>query len=166
MTNNFKRITLALGLTCALLVGTVAVAMPPGPQGHMAGDLFSHMEALKKDLNLTDSQQALWDIAQTKSKATMEQMGSAHGGQMDKLRDALATGNADLRALARDQDAKHEAMHAAHMAARDAWLNLYDKLDAAQKAKVNAAIKKKLDRFAGMQERMKEHMHRAPPSGE
>jgi Spy/CpxP family protein refolding chaperone len=145
-----KRSLLAVGVAAAVGAGgAFAQGMHGGPGGHM----LERAEALRKDLALTDSQQSLWDIAMNKSKAVMQAGKQAHKQGADRAKAQLATGNADLRALAAEMDAQRDAMKAQHLDARNAWLNLYDKLDTAQRGKVNAVLAQMMERRGRMMER-------------
>ena len=71
----------------------------------------------------------------------------------ENIKAQLASGNADLRALAAQMDAQQDAARAKHKEVRDAWLNLYDKLDTTQRAKVNAMLAQKMERRHNMHRR-------------
>jgi Heavy-metal resistance len=142
-----KRSLLAAGIAAAVGAGG---AFAQGMHGGPGARMLERAEALRKDLALTDSQQALWDIAMNKSKAVMQAGKQAHQQGAERAKAQLATGNADLRALAAEMDTQRDAMKAQHLDARNAWLNLYDKLDTAQRGKVNAVLAQMMERRGRM----------------
>jgi Spy/CpxP family protein refolding chaperone len=150
-----KRSMLAAGLATALAsTGVMAQGMQHGGMGGKGGGgrMMERAEALRKDLALTESQQALWDIAMNKSKTTKQTAMQSRRQSMEQTRAQLATGNADLRALAAQMDTQRDAAKAQQQDVRNAWLNLYDKLDANQRAKVNAMLSQMMERRGRMGE--------------
>lgn len=143
-----KRTLLAAGMATALVAtgSVIAQGMPHhGPQAG-PGHMLERAEALKKDLNLSASQQALWDIAVEKTKTAMQGGRQLHKQTAENIKTQLASGNADLRALAAQMDTQRDAARAKQKDVRDAWLNLYDKLDTPQRAKVNAMLAQMMER--------------------
>ena len=68
------------------LSGTAALAQP-GPHGLHGGDFSFGIAALKDQLNLNTSQQAMWDSAVAQTKATRD-TGRAN---TQKIKDAMTT---------------------------------------------------------------------------
>ena len=149
------RALLAAGIIATAVSSGAAFAqdMPHHRLHAGPGHMLEKAEALKKDLNLTASQQALWDIAAEKTRTVMQGARQSHQQTAENIKTQLASGNADLRALAAQMDAQRDAARAKHKEVRDAWLNLYDKLDTTQRAKVNAMLAQMMERRHNMHRR-------------
>jgi hypothetical protein len=114
-------------------------AGPPGPGGMHHGMMHHHMlhalKHLRAQLKLTDQQGQLWDAALQKmhpSPDARKDMAAHH----HEMIDALKSPDFDPHHMADAMDKMH-AEHEAHMKeVRDAWLAVWDSLDADQRTKV------------------------------
>jgi Spy/CpxP family protein refolding chaperone len=144
-------------LAAAAFIGTSGAALAQslhhhGPRG--GGDILMSIAALKGQLNLNTSQQAMWDNAVAAGKAARQ---SARGN-MQKVHDTLTTELAkaepDLAAVAAASDSVQSANAAAHQQVRSAWLNLYNTFTPDQKAVVKASLQKRVAKMEQMREKM------------
>ncbi|MBL8483290.1 MAG: periplasmic heavy metal sensor [Rhodocyclaceae bacterium] len=155
---------LGAGLLLAALVGAGAVAGPRhhhGMEGHGAYPMHHmqrEMRALHDKLALTPEQQVLWERAEAASKDAMQAGMERHRQFRDAMRAAVAAPNFDPRALAGKADDMADQDMAAHRAVRSRWLDVYDKLDAKQKATAQTFMQERLARFDRMREHHREHM--------
>lgn len=135
-----------------------------GPMKHrfhgMEQSPLAMLGHLKSRLNLTESQQKLWDAAQTASRDAGQAMRAQRAEGLKDLRTQVAAGPLDLRALSSRNEAERAAAKPKFDAARDAWLAAYDSLDGKQKQVVTDAVKKRLERG----DRMREHHRSAAPA--
>ena len=122
---------------------------PPGGDGFVMG-----IAALKGQLNLNTSQQAMWDNAAAAAKSARE----AARTNLQKVHDAmtaeLAKAEPDLAAVAAVADASRAANAALHKQVRDAWLNLYGTFSPDQKAVVKNALQQRMSRMEKFREKM------------
>jgi hypothetical protein len=129
-------------------------------RGGMEQSPLAMLGHLKSRLNLTDSQQKLWDAAQSASREAGQAMRAQREEGIKALRTQVAAGPLDLRALSARHDAERAAVKPKLDAARDAWLAAYDSLDGKQKQVVTDAVKQRLERG----DRMREHRRQDAPS--
>ncbi|WP_158213214.1 Spy/CpxP family protein refolding chaperone [Pigmentiphaga sp. NML080357] len=125
--------------------------------GHAPLAMLGH---LKSKLNLTESQQKLWDAAQGQSREVGQAMRAQREEGIKALRAQADAGPLDLRALTAKHEADRAALKPKMDAARDAWLAAYDSLDAKQKQIVTDAVKKRIERG----DRMREHRRPDQPA--
>jgi Spy/CpxP family protein refolding chaperone len=144
-------------VAAATLIGVAGAASAQPAHfrhAHASGDPAMTIAALKGQLNLNTSQQAMWDNAAAATKAARE---SARAN-MQKVHDAmsaeLAKPEPDLAAVAAAADAVRSANAAAHSQVRDAWLNLYGTFTPDQKAVVKASLQKRMARMEKFREKM------------
>jgi len=126
----------------------------PGPGGPAAIEQI--IAALKSQLNLNTSQQAMWDsvaanakAARTAARSGMEQVHAAFVAE-------LAKAEPDLAAVAALSDQEQANASAARKQIRDQWLALYATFTPAQKAVVRDALNKRVQRMEKFRARMQE----------
>ena len=128
-----------------------------GPMGESPLFMLGH---LKGKLNLTESQQKLWSDAQAKGKEVRDAMRAQRDSDRQALSAQIASAPLDLHAEIAREDAGRAALKPKFDAARDAWVAVYDSLDAKQKQTVTDAVKHSMARGDHMRERMRERMSR------
>ena len=124
-----------------------------GGRGH--GPDFVHvLAALKSELNLNTSQQAMWDAAVAQSKSARD----AGRANFDKVRTAmsaeLAKPEPDLAAVAAVADDAQAANAALRKQIQSQWLALYATFTPDQKAVVKDALNKRVARMERFREKM------------
>jgi len=140
----------------------MALAQPHGPHGHPGaggveiGRLIAHA---KDKLNLSTSQQAMFDTALAHSKAARDAGRALHDKVKATVTTELAKGEPDLAAVAAAADAAADQARAQRIAIRNEWLALYATFSADQKAVVKEGIQKHMARMESFREKMREHMH-------
>ena len=147
---------LAIVAAAALIgVGGAAVAQPMHHHGHGGGDAVMGIVALKNQLNLNTSQQAMWDnaVAAGKNARTVARanMQKVH----DTLAAELAKSEPDLAAVSAAADSARTANAQLHAQVRDAWLNLYATFTPDQKGVVKSALSQRLARMDQFREKMR-----------
>ncbi|HET7134486.1 MAG TPA: periplasmic heavy metal sensor [Casimicrobiaceae bacterium] len=147
---------LAIAAAAAMLgVGGAAVAQPMHHHARGGGDVVMGIVALKNQLNLNTSQQAMWDNAVAAGKNAR----AAARGNMQKVHDTLATELAksepDLAAVSAAADSARTANAQLHAQVRDAWLNLYATFTPEQKGVVKNALSQRLARMDKFREKMR-----------
>jgi len=146
-----QRLAVFAAATVLMLSGGAAFAQRP--HGAHGGELSFGIAALKDQLNLNTSQQAMWDSAIAQTKAARES-GRAN---MQKIRDAmtseLAKPEPDLAAVAAAADDVHAANQALRKQVRGTWLALYATFSPDQKAIVKNAIQQRLAKMQTMREK-------------
>ena len=146
---------LAVVATAALIGVTGAAFAHPfhhGPRG--GGDVVMGIAALKDQLNLNTSQQAMWDNAVAAGKAARQTARTNMQKVHDTLAAELAKPEPDLAAVAAAADAARNANAALHAQVRDAWLNIYSTFTPEQKAVVKNALSQRLARMDKFREKM------------
>lgn len=155
MTNRFASRFAALAAAAFIGSGGAALAQPFHHHGARGGgDITMSIAALKGQLNLNSSQQAMWDNAVAAGKAARE---SAHGNMQkvhDTLTAELAKAEPDLAVVAAASDSAQSANTAVRQQVRNAWLNLYGTFTPDQKAVVKASLQKRVAKMEQMRERM------------
>jgi len=145
-------------VAAAALIGATgaAIAQPAhhGPRG--GGDVVMTIAALKSQLNLNTSQQAMWDNAAAAGKAARDSARTNMQKVHDTLTAEVAKTEPDLAAVAAAADAARSANAALHQQVRDAWLNLYGTFTPDQKAVVKAAIQQRLTRIEQFRDKMRQ----------
>ena len=144
-------------VAAAALIGIsgVAAAQPHhGHGGQGGGDFLMGIAALKGQLNLNTSQQAMWDNAVAAGKAARDSARASHQKVHDALTAELANAEPDLAAVAAASDAARDSAATQHRQARDAWLNVYATFTADQKTVVKNALQQKLTRMEQFREKM------------
>jgi periplasmic protein CpxP/Spy len=134
-----------------------ALAQPAhwhGGPGQGAADFVHVFAALKSQLNLNTSQQAMWDAAVAQTKSARD-TGRAN---FDKVRTALSAELAkpepDLAAVAAVADDAQAANAALRKQIRSQWLALYATFTPDQKAVVKDALSKRVARMEKFREKM------------
>lgn len=149
--------TLAAIAAAALIGGSGMAGAQSFHRGHHGGgDIVASIAALKDQLNLNTSQQALWDSAVAAGKTARQGARASMQTVQNTLRAELAKPEPDLAAVAAAADAARDAAGAAHRQVRDAWLNLYATFSPDQKAVVKAALQKRLARMDAFREKMQQ----------
>jgi Spy/CpxP family protein refolding chaperone len=148
---------LAVTAAAALLSLSAAAALAqPGHHGHRGGDASFGIAALKGQLNLNTSQQAMWDNAVAQAKAAHD-TGRAN---MQKMKDAmsaeLAKTEPDLAAVAAVADDAQASNSALRKQVRNAWLAVYATFTPDQKAVVRDALKQRVARMETLRQKMLE----------
>jgi len=133
-----------------------ALAQPGHHHGrHGEGPDFVHvLAALKSELKLNTSQQAMWDAAVAQSKSARD----AGRANFDRIRTAmsaeLAKPEPDLAAVAAVADDAQAANTAIRKQIRSQWLALYATFTPDQKAVVKEALGKRVERMEKFREKM------------
>lgn len=146
-------------VAAATLIGFAGIASAQphhwhgGPGG---GDLVMGIAALKGQLNLNTSQQAMWDNAVAAGKAARDNARASHQQLRNTVTTELAKAEPDLAAVAAASDAARDAAAASHRQVRAAWLNLYSTFTPDQKAVVKSAIQQRLTRMEQFREKMRQ----------
>jgi periplasmic protein CpxP/Spy len=151
-------ITTVATLAAATVVAFSGAALAqPGHHhgGPGQGPDFVHVfMALKSQLNLNTSQQAMWDAAVAQSKSARD----AGRANFDKVRTAmtaeLAKPEPDLAAVAAVADDAQAANTALRKQIRGQWLALYATFTPDQKAVVKDALNKRVARMEKFREKM------------
>jgi len=151
-----KRIAAVFAAALFSLTGAVALAQP-GPHGHHHGaDSSFGIAALKDQLNLNTSQQAMWDNAVAQTKAARN-TGRAN---LQRIKDAmtaeLAKPEPDLAAVAAAGDEVQAANSALRKQVRGTWLALYATFSPEQKAIVKSALQQRMTRMESFRQKMRE----------
>jgi Spy/CpxP family protein refolding chaperone len=144
-------------LAAAAFIGTGGAALAQslhhhGPRG--GGDIQMGIAALKGQLNLNTSQQAMWDNAVAAGKAARQSARSNMQKVHDTLTTELAKPEPDLAAVAAASDSVQSANTATRQQVRSAWLNLYGTFTPDQKAIVKASLQKRVAKMEQMREKM------------
>lgn len=144
-------------LAAAAFIGTGGAALAQslhhhGPRG--GGDILMGIAALKGQLNLNTSQQAMWDNAVAAGKAARQSARSNMQKVHDTLTTELAKPEPDLAAVAAASDSVQSANTATRQQVRSAWLNLYGTFTPDQKAIVKASLQKRVAKMEQMREKM------------
>ena len=145
----------AIAAVALIGAGGAAVAQPYGHGHHGGGDVVMAIAALKGQLNLNTSQQAMWDSVVAQGKAARESARGAMQNVHDTLTAELAKAEPDLAAVSAAADAARAAAEQSHRQVRDAWLNLYSTFTPDQKAVVKSAIQRHLAKAEQFREEMK-----------
>ena len=158
MTNRFaSRVAAAAAVALIGIAGVATAQHQHWHRGHHGGgDVVMAIAALKGQLNLNTSQQAMWDSAVAAGKAARD----GARGNMRKVHDTLtvelAKAEPDLAAVAAAADASRNANAAVHRQVRDTWLNLYSTFTPEQKTVVKNALQEKLARMEQFREKMRQ----------
>jgi len=157
MTTRFASRIAAMAAAALIGISGLAVAQPHhGHGGPAGGDFLMGIAALKDQLNLNTSQQAMWDNAVATGKAARDSARASHQKVHDTLTAELAKAEPDLAAVAAATDAARDGAAAQHRQVRDAWLNLYATFTPDQKTVVKNALQEKLTRMEQFREKMRQ----------
>lgn len=158
MTNRFASRAAAVAAVALIGIAGVASAQPQhGHRGHHGGgDAVMAIAALKGQLNLNTSQQAMWDSAVAAGKTARDSARANMQKTRDTLTAELAKAEPDLAAVAASTDAGRSANAAVHRQVRDAWLNLYSTFTPDQKTVVKNALQQKMARMEQFREKMRQ----------
>jgi hypothetical protein len=135
-----------------------------GMRGMMGASPLFMLGQLKGKLNLTESQQKLWTDAQTKGNDLRTAMRTQHEADSKALQDQIASAPLDMHALVSREEAGRTALKPKFDAVRDAWVAVYDSLDAKQKQIVTDAVKQRQARGERMRERMSQRHGQTTPA--
>lgn len=159
MKSPMVRISTAIAVGILAAGAQVATAQPGrghGPGFGGPGGFEQMIFSLKPQLDLTTSQQTMWDsvvanakAARTSTRSHMEQMHAAFKAE-------LAKPEPDLAAIAALSDQAQADAIAARRQVRDQWLALYATFSPAQKGVVRDALVKREQRMEAFRERMQE----------
>jgi Spy/CpxP family protein refolding chaperone len=157
MTNRLaSRIAAVAAAALIGISGVAAAQRHHGAHGPAGGDFLMGIAALKGQLNLNTSQQAMWDNAVAAGKAARDSARGSHQKVHDTLTAELAKAEPDLAAVAASADAARDAAAAQHRQVRDAWLNVYATFTPEQKTVVKNALQEKLTRMDQFREKMRQ----------
>ena len=145
---------LAVVAAAALIGVTGAAFAQPFHHGHRGGDVVMGIAALKDQLNLNTSQQALWDNAVAAGKAARQTARSNLQKVHDVLAAELAKPEPDLAAVAAAADVARNANATLRTQVRDQWLNIYGTFTPDQKAVVKNALSQRLARMEQFRQKM------------
>ena len=143
-------------IAAAALVGLTgaALAQPFHHGPHGGGDVVMSIVALKSQLNLNTSQQAMWDNAVAAGKAARQTARANMQKVHDTLTAELAKPEPDLAAVAAASDVARNANAVLHGQVRDAWLNVYGTFTPDQKAVVKNALSQRMARMEQFRQKM------------
>ena len=149
-----QRIAVVSAAALISLFGAAASAQPvPHGHGPHGGDFSFGIAALKDQLNLNTSQQAMWDSAVAQTKAARD-TGRAN---MQKVHDAmnaeLAKTEPDLAAVAAVADDAQAANTALRKQVRGTWLALYATFTPDQKAVVKNAMQQRIAKMQTLRQK-------------
>ena len=154
MNHRFKT-RLATAAAVALVgLGGVAHAQPAHPGPHGSGDFVMAIAALKGQLSLDTSQQAMWDSAVAAGNAARATARGNMQNARSVLNAELAKAQPDLAAVAAAADSAQTQNSTLRHQVRNAWLNLYGTFSPDQKAVVKAAIEQRLARMDARRAKM------------
>lgn len=148
-TQKIKLIAISLITSSALLVQ----AMPkegvrPEGRGMGRGEVvMAGLFQAKTHLNLSSSQEALWNDAVTASKAARELAKQQHEQMRALVEREKAKEVMDLTALVGAREVARDKVDEARDAARDKWLAVYNALTLEQKRVASQRIKAMLERM-------------------
>ncbi len=108
---------------------------------------MQEMSRLHGELKLDAQQEALWLEAEKAAKAHMGGMREQMQKQREAAMASLDQPGADLRAVMKQMDEARDAGRQQHVANRDRWLAVYDRLNPEQKEKARLFFKNKIGRF-------------------
>jgi Spy/CpxP family protein refolding chaperone len=145
----------------AAIIAAVAFIMLAGaasaqPAHDRHGDFTRAIAALKGQLNLNTSQQAMWDNAIAQSKAARESARANFGKLKTAMSTELAKTDPDLAAVAAASDEVQAANSALRKEVRNTWLTLYATFTSEQKAVVREALKQRMARMESFRQKMRE----------
>ena len=158
MSNRINATLAAVAAASVVAFAGNALAQPAHPHGGpgQGGDFGHVFAAVKSQLNLNTSQQAMWDAAVAQSKAAR----TTGRGNFDKVRAAMAAELAkpepDLAAVAAAADDAQAANTALRKQVRSQWLALYATFTPDQKAVVKTALANRAARMEKIREKMLE----------
>ena len=151
-----------VAVAAAALIGSSMAAAEPrhGHHGHHhhhgGGDIVMGIAALKGQLNLNTSQQAMWDNTMAAGKAAREGARANMRAVHATLTAELAKAEPALAAVAAATDNARAANATVHRQVRDAWLGLYATFTPDQKAVVKTAVQERLARSEQSRETARE----------
>lgn len=153
-----KPFILGVLLGCSITsIGGVYAALPIlNQQFPMIERMMSKMDSIKQQLNLSSSQQLVWQRAAEASK----QLASATKSDLTTLRSdgqrVLAKRNTstnELRQFFTQLDSKRDANIAERRVLREQWLTVYDQLTPEQQLQLRIAIKDEFGRAERLHQR-------------
>lgn len=118
-----------------------------GPRAAMMDPVFS-LQRLAPELKLSAEQKTLFDQAQAQQKTAREAVGERFKANREARTQLLKADVIDLRALSEQRQADGQLMRDQHTQVRQAWLAVYDSLNAEQKKTVSDALKKRGEKQA------------------
>ena len=121
--------------------------------------MMEAIASLKTQLNLSASQQSLWDSAIAASKSAHQATRANRQALHQTMTDELAKAEPNLAALASQSDQIHASNQTIRNQARDEWLKLYAALSGSQKSVVKGAIQQKMVHAGGMMKRIRERFN-------
>ena len=146
----------AIAAAAIALASDAALAQPAHPHHGPRGDFATVIAALKGQLNLNTSQQAMWDNVAAQSKAARQTTRANFGKIKTALDTELATAEPDLAAVAAVSDEVRASNAQLHQQVRGSWLALYATFTPDQKAVVRDALKQRVARMEAFRQKMKE----------
>ena len=150
------------GLTCnsraaaaALVISAGLSAFPAVAQPEPGGDrIVNTIAALKAQLNLSPSQQVLWDAAAVSGRAARDAAKQRGLTIRQVASEELAKPTPDLSRIAATADQVHDADIFARRQVRTQWLQLYATFTPDQVAVVKAGIERRMARMESFREHM------------
>ena len=156
MSSRFASRIATLSAVALIAFGSAASAQPMHHAQRGGGDPVMGIAALKGQLNLNTSQQAMWDNAVAASKAARQDARANLQKVQDALKAELAKPEPDLAAVSAVADSVRDSNASAHKQVRAAWLNVYGTFTPDQKAVVKTAFQQRLTRMEQFREKMRE----------
>jgi len=119
---------------------------------------------LHAELNLTASQEQQWQAAVAAGKTEHEQQRAAFQQARPELKALMQAPILDLRALQAEHEKIAGQAHQAHAQVTEAWLKVYDSLDATQKKLISTTLKDKWQQHQRFAEHWDKAHHDAAPT--
>jgi Spy/CpxP family protein refolding chaperone len=158
-----RRIATIIAL-CAGVAATSAMSQPGerhhGRHHHGGGGLPAAIVALKAELNLNASQDAMLNAALASGKAAREAARASRQTVRQLVKEELAKPAPDLAKIAAAQDQVQDAALNARRAVRNQMLQLYATFTPEQIAVVKEAMNRRASRFESFREHMRERFGR------
>ena len=152
-----RRFAIAVAL-CAGIAATSAMSQPGERhhRHHHQGGLASAIVSLKAQLNLTASQESMFDSAVASGEAAREAARASRQTVRQLVKDELAKPTPDLARIATAEDQVQDAAMNARRNVRNQLLQLYATFTPAQVAVVKEAMNSRMTRFESFREHSRE----------
>ncbi len=153
-------------LTCATLANASPEDAAPTAQWSHHHGIQHDLEQIHAQLKLTAAQEQLWQTAATTMETTHQQTHAARQQSQQQIRVLMQEPTLDLHAIQAAREQAETKVQQLHARAQEAWLKLYDSLDARQKMLVSTVLKAKWQKMETRHAKMSEHwkMHSEPPA--
>jgi periplasmic protein CpxP/Spy len=150
-----RRAAVIAALALASLTGA-ANGQPFHHRGAASGDVGMAIAALKGQLNLNTSQQAMWDNAMAATQAARESGRANRAKVRDTLNAELNKAEPDLASVAAASDQAQAQNAQLRQQVRAQWLALYATFTPDQKAVVRDSLKSRIARMQQWRDKMQQ----------